>query len=337
MSISRVEIRDFLVFKGDFATDFCSGVNVIIGGNGTGKTTLLKIMYTSSCYASPLYNQKSDFVEDFFVTSNYNSRSEKSISSNVENSVGECQVYFDNEKFGWLDAGMIYHFDAPQKDMANSEYPYIKSVMIPTAEMLSHAKGFLALCRERQMPFDAVQIDILSKAEIPETLEVSAATKKVLDTITDIIEGVVVFHDGAFFVKKNNGELIPFSLEASGFQKLGLLWKLLRNGFLEKGNILFWDEPEASINPELMPKLVEILLGLQRGGLQIFLATHSEILASYFDVLRDNNDEVIFYSLFKEEEQIKSEKNERFGYLRPNTLTAEQVKLYECEVERGLG
>jgi ABC-type multidrug transport system ATPase subunit len=33
------------VFKGEFAADFCTGVNVFIGGNGTGKTTLLKEMY----------------------------------------------------------------------------------------------------------------------------------------------------------------------------------------------------------------------------------------------------------------------------------------------------
>ena len=44
MAINRVEIKDFLVFKDEFALDFCSGVNVIIGGNGTGKTTLLKCL-----------------------------------------------------------------------------------------------------------------------------------------------------------------------------------------------------------------------------------------------------------------------------------------------------
>ena len=45
MAINRIELNDFLVFQGDFAADFCSGVNVLIGGNATGKTTLLKTMY----------------------------------------------------------------------------------------------------------------------------------------------------------------------------------------------------------------------------------------------------------------------------------------------------
>ena len=45
MGIKRVEIKDFLVFKGEFSVDFSPGVNVIIGGNGTGKTTLLRALY----------------------------------------------------------------------------------------------------------------------------------------------------------------------------------------------------------------------------------------------------------------------------------------------------
>jgi AAA15 family ATPase/GTPase len=48
MAIDRVEIKDFLAFRGEFAADFCRGVNVIIGGNATGKTTLIKALYAVS-------------------------------------------------------------------------------------------------------------------------------------------------------------------------------------------------------------------------------------------------------------------------------------------------
>ena len=47
MAIINVEIEDFLLFKSKFAVDFCFGVNVLIGGNGTGKTTLMKAMYNT--------------------------------------------------------------------------------------------------------------------------------------------------------------------------------------------------------------------------------------------------------------------------------------------------
>ena len=42
MAIDRVEIKDFLVFKDEFEAEFCEGVNVFIGGNGKGKTTLFR-------------------------------------------------------------------------------------------------------------------------------------------------------------------------------------------------------------------------------------------------------------------------------------------------------
>ena len=45
MHIKRMEIMDFFVFKDALAVDFCPGVNVFIGENGTGKTTLLRAIH----------------------------------------------------------------------------------------------------------------------------------------------------------------------------------------------------------------------------------------------------------------------------------------------------
>ena len=85
------------------------------------------------------------------------------------------------------------------------------------------------------------------------------------------------------FIQKKDGRKTEFSLEAEGLRKLGLLWKLIRNGLLEKDSILLWDEPEANLNPELYPLVAEILLGLQKNGVQIFLATHSYNFAKYLE------------------------------------------------------
>ena len=75
-------------------------------------------------------------------------------------------------------------------------------------------------------------------------------------------------------VVKGNGVKTPFTLEASGYKKFGLLWKLLRNGLLESGTILFWDEPENSLNPEHVPILVDILLELSRNGKLLFHSSY---------------------------------------------------------------
>lgn len=64
-------------------------------------------------------------------------------------------------------------------------------------------------------------------------------------------------------------------MEADGLKKFALLWTMINSGLLRKNTILLWDEPEANINPELIPILVDIILELQRNGVQIFVATHS--------------------------------------------------------------
>lgn len=46
----------------------------------------------------------------------------------------------------------------------------------------------------------------------------------------------------------------------------------------------FWDEPEANINPLYISIIVDMLLELQRKEVQIFIATHDYMLASYFEV-----------------------------------------------------
>ncbi|GAP72706.1 AAA ATPase [Candidatus Symbiothrix dinenymphae] len=355
MAISRVNIKDFLVFKGEFATDFSSGVNVLIGGNGTGKTTLLKVLYWACEFSNKSVlehnalqlnrNAETPYrtiftLNDYFMVTQADTGGDKKFISTIKlfsNTISSD--YPALEAFVSDDMSSIRLTEIGENKLKNTALSQwckqkVQSVFIPVTEMLQHSKGFLALERERQIPFDKTQIDILSKAELGETHEITPNVSKLLDKIKSVIMGEVVYENDTFFTVKADGRKIPFSLEASGYQKFGLLWKLLRNGLLENGSVLFWDEPEASINPELMSVLVEILLELQRGGVQIFLATHSEILASYFDVKRKDNDSVMFYSLYKNGEQIKADKSEKFGLLEPNFLTAEQVKLYKEEVKK---
>lgn len=42
----------------------------------------------------------------------------------------------------------------------------VSTVFIPVTEMLSHSKGFLALERERQIPFDRTLVDIIAKSQL---------------------------------------------------------------------------------------------------------------------------------------------------------------------------
>ena len=349
MAINRVEIKDFLVFKGEFATDFCPGVNIIIGGNATGKTTLIKAVraaYDSSIRVThefsygdyvPQINTADDILDiqtvrisKYFPNFDHNENHLRLETSDDGNSVRirsmvDISVQ-DPEIDEYWDVIEI-EGDSQIKEM----------VYIPTNDMLTHSEGLLALNNIRKLPFDKTYIDILSMASMPETHDITPNAKKILNRLEEIIEGTIIIEKDVFFILQKDNKKIPFPLAASGHKKIGLLWKLVRNGLLESGNVLFWDEPENSLNPELIPVLVDILLELSRNGVQIFIATHSEILASYFDVTRKNGDTVMFTSLYKESNIIKSNTGDRFDWLVPNKLTEEPVRLYEKKLDRGLG
>ena len=109
--------------------------------------------------------------------------------------------------------------------------------------------------------------------------------------------------DDVFYVVKSDGRKIEFSLEAEGLRKLGLIWKLIRNGLLENGSLLLWDEPEANLNPELYPIVADILVELQKNGVQIFVATHSYNLAKYIEIKTYNNSPATFLALYKDNEK----------------------------------
>ena len=306
MAIKRVAIKDFLVFKGEFSVDFCEGVNIFIGGNGTGKTTLLRVLYRYHADTRPLNDYDKDYV----------------------------LLAFDKEKIS-VQSDFTDAEDVTTTRIGDAKLVKgIKAVFIPEKDFLSHAKGLPETARYGNAELTNFEIDIIEKARVLASTPEQPLYRKICDLIGGEPE-----HDGQrFFMKRQNiAEAIPFSMEASGYRKFGLLAMLIRNEMIKRGSVLFWDEPENSLNPNLVPQLVEILLELSRNEIQIIIATHSEILASYFAVKRQKDDKVMFASLYKDGERIKADLNDRFDLLEPNTLTEEYVKLYEKEIEKGLG
>lgn len=335
MALSSIKIDNFLLFD-KLEIKFSPKVNVIIGENGLGKTNLLKTIYSvNEITLREDRARKAGFIDKYFTLSGSFIKSMK--QKNNENPTS-IKLYDSNaETFN------VWRFtdDADRERVITEIYAPKEpqnAVYIPVTEMLSHSKGLVAFNQKYELPFDQTQIDILLNAQLPEIRQLPLWQQELLLDLGKIINGSVEYIHDTFYVRKDDGSLVEFSLEAEGYRKLGLLWKLIKNGlFCEKNPILLWDEPEANINPELLPEIVKVLLTMANNGVQVFLATHSYNLAKNFEILRDNAESAIFYNLFNENNAVRYIKSAHFGKLGYNSLENADDKLFDAIMEKGVG
>jgi len=341
MLISKIEIENLTAFE-KMEMNVDANVNVIIGENGTGKTHLLKFIYmtlissindTSGMIAGRVFGKwdfsprREDVSETAFkIYFGENTREYHIIPVPLAVVVDE-----NAEIIGETLEESIEIFG---KDSFSNDKEGL--VLIPAKDMLTHSPGFLAMEREFKMPFDRTLVDILSKASMYELKEKPKLAKNILPKLEKIMDGIVIIENDEFFVLKKDGQKISFSLEAEGIKKIGLLWKLLMTGNITKDSILLWDEPEANMNPKLIPVLAEIILELGRNGVQIFLASQDYFLPKYIEVLMNEKDNVAFHSLYKTDNGTKCETDVKFSFLEKNLIIDERIKLYRKEIEKGV-
>ena len=350
MAITRIKIKDFLVFKGTFDTDFCDGINVLIGENGTGKTTLLKCFYAATdtiAYDASHYFDSPDLVKNReFICRIVHHFSE--CHGDIDNLPAVAVYMSSSDEWEKIDSDYFSKIDkivsrSEESKKLNDEYNSApmkfninkKSVYIPEKDMLSNSKGLPESVMYGKAQFTIFDVDIIIKARVL----ANTPEQPLYRRICDIIGGEPQNDGQSFFIKRPNIDTpIPFSLEASGYRKLGLLATLIRNEQISIGTTLLWDEPENSLNPELTPILVDILLELAQNGVQIFLATHDYNLARHFDVRKNKNIPVQFHNLTKKGSgQIVCKSSSEYIKLPDNSLERANENLFEAVVSNAMG
>jgi len=156
---------------------------------------------------------------------------------------------------------------------------------------------------------------------------------KVLDRISEVIGGKVIYKNDRYFIEKPNGSLISFAVESEGFKKLGLIYRLIETGYLTEGSTLLWDEPDANINPILIPEVVKILLEVSKNGVQIFLTTHDYNLMKYFSMVRKSYDQVAFHSLYNTDNGVACDREDDYDLLENNPIIDANTRLLEDDIE----
>lgn len=217
------------------------------------------------------------------------------------------------------------------------EHP-LTSVYVPVKDMMANAPGFRSLYSLRHIHFEEVYADIIDRAFLGNLRGPTDKDRKyLLEILQQSMEGKVITRNEEFFLKSPQGEL-EFTLLAEGIRKLGLLWVLIQNGTLLDGSVLLWDEPEANLNPRLMRTVVQILVELQRLGVQVFVTTHNYNLLKEFDLQLKPDDNALFHSLFRDEQRnVQVASFKRYEDLQPNAIDDTLGQLADREIRQQMG
>lgn len=337
--LTHIKLENLTAFA-SLDQDFSSGINVLIGANGTGKTHLLKTLYAASAITVGEDVEKGFGLKFRNVFNPYEGRVGR-LSRRQSTSV-KTKIVITRQGGSKISAEFSNHSNKPDDIRVTGGAAWVKeqliSAYIPVKEMLAHAPGFLATAAKREIAFEEVYVDVIKRAFLPKLMgPVDHDRQRLLSALQKAIDGKVVAKGEYFFLKNKQGDL-EFTLLAEGMRKLALVWLLIQNGTLLSGSILFWDEPEANINPSLMGEVVEVILELQRLGVQVFLTTHNYVLLKEFDLRKKKGDAIRYISLFRDESgAVSANSSDDYTGIDPNAIAATFNKLYDQELTRSLG
>lgn len=321
----RLELERFTVFE-QANFDWASGINVLVGANGTGKTHLLKLLY---CLRSNLHGEGYLIrsLEQVFLAGGISPLFRDSSS-------GETLIKVIIEKSKITLESTVTFDPTTSNPIITPKYATgdVSPIYLPAKEILSIAPGLLSLYNKYHLAIEESHIRTLESAYLPPLRNLDDQYKSILTVLESLIGGEVTFQGEVFFVDNRIIHLV-----AEGHRKLALLWQLIRNGSITPNIPLLWDEPEANLNPSLMQEVVKVLLMLAKSGVQVFIATHNYAFLRELDFQKGDVPTRFFALENTLDHGVIPHAAESYRDIKPNKIAEEYLRLYDLEIKRSLG
>jgi len=106
----------------------------------------------------------------------------------------------------------------------------------------------------------------------------------ILDKLKAVMGGEIIVSDGGSLLFHEGEHKFPLPLTATGVANLGILALLIERKIIDKGSVIFIDEPEAHLHPAWQVVMAEVLFELSRHGVTVVIATHSADILKWLEV-----------------------------------------------------
>lgn len=294
--LKSITLKNFTSFK-DATFEFAPGLNVFVGENGTGKTHALKVAY-SAIYVlaksgaqpnttAPAKAQLQASIADKLVAvfrPDELGRLARRDRRGKQRAEVKC-------RFEPSSRDLSFSFNTGSKrevtvDQVPSEWIEKLPVYLPARELLTLYPGFVSLYETSYLPFEETWRDtsILLGAPLARGPR-EQHIKTLLGPLETAMQGKVETDQSGRFYLSSGGVNMEIHLVAEGLRKLATVARLIATGSLVDKGFLFWDEPEANLNPKTIKVVARTILHLANSGIQIFVATHSLFLIRELSIL----------------------------------------------------
>ena len=340
--LNQVELTNFGPL-GQVKWDHLGRINLIIGGNGVGKTFLMKACYcamrTLEAYkrgndtrtAAEILAEKLKWT---FETGKIGDLVTK--GKGVEGPL-VSRIQLDGNDFQYSfgkDTTKVIHsieHHVPTRDKSNS-------IFLPAKEVLSlHQVILRSRDRDQLFGFDDTYLDLAralgDRPRGGKNYQVFARARQTLKTML----GGKVEQDretGRWHFRQGNLKF-PIWMTAEGIKKIAILDTLLGNRYLDPHSIVFADEPEAALHPSAISTFMDIIVQLAGCGIQFFLASHSYfVVKKLYLIAQEKNMPIPVALVNKESEYIYTD---LLQGMPDNTIIDESINLYKQKMKLTLG
>lgn len=336
--LRSLRMTNFTAF-GDVRLQFANGLNVIVGENGLGKTHLLKLPYSVAAASAEAGRQKG-------ARKPTKSALKKKIAEKLRNVFRHESIGHLARRPGWNECTVNLEFIDPSMSVGFKFSTWSQSevsinrgaeawcarmpVFLPTRELLTIYPGFVSLYDMRNLEFDETWRDTCLLLGEPTLRVLSVNASALLDLLENGMHGKLVLDaNGRFYLDQRSSGRFEIPLVAEGWRKHGMLARLIATGHLGGTGCLFWDEPEANLNPKLVRDVARVIFGLCESGVQVVVATHSLFLLREFDILGSIDFQGVkcrYFALLRSAEGVEVSQGNTVDDVEPLLTLDEELK-----------
>lgn len=333
--ITQVKLKNFGPLQ-ELAWEELGPINLIIGGNDTGKTFLLKILYSAIRSLEAFQRGNDNRSLKQIVSEKLYWTFQTGKLGDLVTKGGDGSFSLD---FKMAKEALSYEFGKEAtKSISHIAHASLKglgshSIFLPPKEVFSlHKNIMIARFRDMEFGFDDTYVDLaFALLDSPQSEKNYTSFAKSIKKVNNIINGRIHYDPESknWYFKRGN---IKFSIgtTSEGIKKMAVLDRLLSNRYLSPESIVFIDEPEAALHPEAIAKFLDIIVILAKEGMQFFLASHSYfVIKKLYLIAKKEN--MSIPALCKEE--AGWQQHNLLEGLPENRIVNESVRLYMEEVE----